>query len=138
MYPVCEMGKVAQYLRAAKDKTPVDPSAYREIFRASAKFEETRHPKKYKWMLVRDVPIAIFQPPSLDDYTSDPDVTEEEMDENVERYNYLYKLLIERGEKPWPVVVAPEGLVLDGYHRLAVLFDADRETVDVLWAASRR
>jgi hypothetical protein len=124
---------IASYLRRAK-KTEVSPKDYRNVLRSSASWTPTSHPNRFRWYLVRNVPISVLDEesigiPSLADFEATG------FDDDIQRYRVLYEKLIEDGEAPWPVVVSPEGEILDGIHRLSVLMDADVRKIDVLWAA---
>ncbi len=128
------MSALVSYLRRAR-KTEVSPKPYRDMLRAAKSFSlATRRPDEWRWYLVRGVPISVLDEegvgiPTLADFEY------EESEDDVLRYRILHKKLALRGEKPWPVVVSPEGEILDGIHRLSVLSDAGVEKIDVLWAA---
>lgn len=113
----------------------VDPSDYPAIF-AAEKWLEILNPTAFEWYLLRDVPIERLRPGTRTDWREDCDLDEEDIEENEARYD-LIEALIDSGESPWPVIADERGLVLDGYHRLAVLNDHGAESVDVLWVRER-
>ena len=120
-------------------KVKVDPSTVEgTVLRYAAGFPEVSHPNDYTWYMIRRVPIELLDPPSRESYAEqDPDLDEEEAEESVEqnldRYDDLARVLIREGQRPWPVVLDARGMVLDGFHRLAVLSDHGKKHVDVLW-----
>ena len=131
------VSKLAMYLRRAK-KIEVSPDWYLEILRASARFDQTRHSKRFRWYLVRNVPLDLFNPLTLADFYDIMDgADEEDVEQDVDRYKSIHRSIVTQEQPVWPVVVSEDGVVLDGYHRLAVLNDADRKAVDVLWARRR-
>ena len=120
-----------------RKKERVDPKAFAKLIKEAVKFPEFKSPSRYTWDLIRDVPIHYLDPGSRDDYETDPDSSDEEIDENLTRYDRVAALLTRRKKKPWPIVVNQDGAVIDGYHRLAVLADHEIADVDVLWARPR-
>jgi hypothetical protein len=116
---------------------PWQPPLLNLINRA-AEHTEIAHPDRFHWDLVRDVPIRLLDPPSREAYEFDPDAEDEdEVQQNLDRYDDLVRLLIDEGHEPWPVVVDAHGFVLDGYHRLAVLSDHGVKAVDVIWVRKK-
>jgi len=114
-------------------KVRADPKSYADLIQKAVKFPEFKSPSKYTWDLIRGVPIGYLHPGTRVDYELDPESDDEEVGENLARYDRLVDLLVHEGKKPWPVVVGQDGEVIDGYHRLAVLSDHGTEAVDVLW-----
>jgi len=117
----------------SRSKGPVDPKAFGDLIKKAVKFPEFKSPSKYTWDLIRGVPIHELDPGSKFDYETDPDLDDEEIAENLERYYQVETLIFHQGKKPWPIAVGRDGEVIDGYHRLAVLSDHGVDTVDVLW-----
>lgn len=117
---------------------PVDVSTFAYVLEASEPWSETTKPERWLWRLARNVPIELLRPQTADCWLSDEDLTEEEAEENVDRYERIRDLL-RSGAPLWPVVVDERGMTLDGYHRLAAAYSLDEEaTVDVLWASRER
>jgi hypothetical protein len=134
---IAEALRVPDWL-ASRKKERVDPARYAGLVAKAVKFPEFSSPSKYTWDLVRDVPIHYLNPGSRIDYEMDPESDDEEVGENVARYDRLVDLLVYQGKRPWPIVVGQDGEVIDGYHRLAVLSDNGAESVDVLWVRPKR
>jgi len=122
----------------SRRKVRVDPKSYADLIQKAVTFPEFKSPSKYTWNLIRGVPIAYLNPGTRVDYELDPESDDEEVGENLARYDRLVELLVHEGKKPWPVVVGQDGEVIDGYHRLAVLSDHGAEAVDVLWVRPRK
>lgn len=123
------------WLRARRG-TRVQPHAFGDLIAHAVKFPEFVTPTAYTWTLIRGVPIDDLDPPTRADYEEDPEDDDDDTG-NLDRYERLEHLLIDRGAPRWPVVVEKLGRVIDGYHRLAVLADNGVETVDVLWVQPR-
>ena len=106
----------------------VDPALFAEIFERAEPFEEIENRLDYSWTLTRGVPIKRFEFSTRSDYATDPDLTEEEAEQNVDRIEVISSKL-QAGEPLWPIIVDLKGDVIDGYHRLTV---ADEEGIDVV------
>lgn len=110
--------------------TQVDWREYSHILQVSEPWDPIRWPENHDWFLIKDVPLRHFPEISVDDIS---DVESfDERHEHYDRYLEIRKLL-ENGGEPWPVIVASNGMVLDGFHRLAAMKDLKRKTVDVLY-----
>ncbi len=112
------------------DWTEVKWEDYREVIEASEPWDPIQWPEDHNWFLIKDVPLSLFEDVSIRDIADvdDPD----EQAEHRDRYQYIVDLL-KAGEDPWPVIVASNGLILDGYHRLAAMRTLSWiTTVDVL------
>lgn len=119
---------------------PADPRDYPDAFRFAEDFREVRNPEAWDWCLVRSVPVSLFGPASEEDYLFEAEAAgdEDEAEDAEESLDKFYRAveLVESGEDIQPILVDSNGMVLDGYHRIAALFHVTGEaaTVDVLWA----
>jgi hypothetical protein len=94
---------------------------------------EFMHVHRYHWDLVRNVPIMLLNPTSRKMYELDTDAEDEDdIQQNLDRYADLVLQLIVKSNAIWPILVDEHGLILDGYHRLAVLSDHGSTHVDVI------
>ena len=123
--------------RGNPDGETVDPDDYKEVLDMSEAWPETRERHKYNWFLQQAVPLDTLPAPSPEDWELDPDLDEDEIEENVQRYEDI-RALLEQGAALWPVVVDEHGFVLDGYHRMAAALSVGLEAVDVLMARRPR
>jgi hypothetical protein len=110
-------------------KTRVNWEDYKHIIEVSERYDAIEWPENHEWFLLKNVPMKVFKHISIKEIAAveDPD----ERREHRERYRYILDLL-KNGEEPWPVIVADNGLILDGFHRLAALNTLRKPTVDVL------
>jgi hypothetical protein len=108
---------------------------YVHLIANAESFPEFTAPLKFHWVFVPNVPIKLLEPGFREQYETDFTLDEDEIDQNLERYDAIDDLLAT--EEPWPIVVDEGGLVIDGNHRLAVLSDRGAKTVDVLWVRSK-
>lgn len=131
------MGIVLQRLRAGPYRE-VDPAAYPAAFVHAVDWPEVEDlGKKFRWRLVPDVPVRLFDPWSREQYELDPDSDPDDIVLNLARYDMIAEGLEEGFVFP-PILVAANGFVLDGYHRLAAMHERDpTATTDVLWAYSK-
>lgn len=113
-------------------KESVNWQDYAEIIEASEPWDPIQWPENHDWELVRDVPLDAFRGVTVAAIADveDPD----ERREHRSRYKFILGML-RRGEKPWPIIVGENGMILDGYHRLAALHTLRREVVDVLYVS---
>lgn len=120
-----------------KSREVIDPSSLVDIFEKAEQFPEIANKDDYEWTLVHEVPLKKFLYSSREDYESDPDLTEEESQENLDRIDKIQERW-NAGEPIWPIVVDVQGNVLDGYHRLTAADEVGAEYVDVLVPKVRR
>lgn len=114
-----------------QSKESVDPSSLTGIFEKAEQFPEIANKDDYEWTLIRGVPLKKFSYSSREDYEMDPDLTEEEAQENLDRIDKIQERW-NAGEPIWPIVVDVQGNVIDGYHRLTAADEFGTERVDVL------
>lgn len=100
------------YLKKAK-KTPVSLREWLPVI-SEADLFRIAPPRLFAWYLVKDVPIELLDPENLGIDWSDP--------ENTERYERIARA-IRRGAPLWPVIVSEYGTMVDGYHRLAFIWE---------------
>lgn len=134
-----ETSKLLPLLRRAT-KRQLDPwlPPLLDLINHAAEHTEITYPDRFRWDLVRGVPIRLLDPPSRETYEFDPDAEDEEdIQQNLDRYDDLVRQLIDEGRAPWPIVIDAGGMILDGYHRLAVLSDHGVKTVDVIWVRKK-
>ena len=129
-----KLDNLVKRLRSSKRR--VDWHDYAEVFKHSASWEEIENRNEYDWFLTKGVPISLFPYMSKDVWSEDPDLDDDAICENEERYEAV-ESAIDSGDDVWPIVVAESGFILDGYHRLAVMNDMGFKTVDVLWSKVR-
>ena len=110
----------------------VDAKKFAEVFMASQPWPEIRHWKRYDWEIVHDVRVIDLEPCTRQDYDLDPDLSEEEAKENIERMDRIIALLQE-GRELWPIVMGLDCTILDGYHRLAAAAELGIEMIDVIY-----
>lgn len=114
-----------------ESKEVVDPASLSEVFEKAEQYPELANKDDYEWTLVRGVPLKKFSYSAREDYETDPDLTEEETQENLDRIDEIQKRW-NAGEPMWPIVVDVQGNVIDGYHRLTAADELGIERVDVL------
>jgi hypothetical protein len=128
----------ALLLLLRKRAKPVDIGAFAHVLKASEPWPEIVTPDLWSWRLARNVPIKLLEPPTEDDWRMDPAVDDDEVEENISRYETI-KGILKAGGGLWPIVVSEAGFILDGYHRLAAAYSLNpKATVDVLWASRMR
>jgi hypothetical protein len=116
-------------LLGSLQKKPVNWEDFKYVIEESEPWDPIKWPQDHDWSLIEDVPLGIFSDVSVAAIAAveDPD----ERKEHRERYRHIRDLL-KAGEEPWPVIVASNGMILDGYHRLAAMKTLKRKAVDVL------
>lgn len=109
---------------------PVDWKDFREVIQNSEEWDPIKWPDDHDWFLIKDVPMDAFRGIDVDAIADveDPD----ERREHRERYKLILSML-KKGAKPWPVIVASTGMIIDGFHRLAAFHKLRRRSVDVLF-----
>lgn len=103
---------------------------YAEVIENSEPWDPIQFPDDHKWFLIKDVPLAAFSEISVKEIADVEDPQERK--EHRKRYAYIKKIL-KAGEQMWPVIVGSNGMVIDGFHRIAAMRDVKRPTVDVLY-----
>ena len=103
---------------------------FREIIEASEPWDPIQWPENHDWFFIKDVPLDAFREVNVDAIADVEDPAERR--EHRERYKAILKML-RNGADPWPVIVADNGMIIDGYHRLAAMGTLKRSTVDVLF-----
>lgn len=71
-------------------------------------------PTKYRWFLIKKFPVSNFE------YTLQDIIDEvgSQSTDDVSRHNKIVEIL-HRGGEEFPVIATAEGVLLDGYHRIA-------------------